>query len=154
MFSCEICEIFKNTFFHMFLLLLLSCCHTFTTSLQYCYFLHLKKRIHKARSLVVSGLRSETKVPGSSLAATYVQKWALCSNGPANVSVSVKRVEVVLLLHHYYDNSRMIHRDCCNRYDLLYCHFHDSYTYSALMEFMLKWKKKNLSFRHVISLIC
>ena len=34
-----------------------------------------------------------------------------------------------LLLHHYYHNSRMTHQDCCNHYDLLYCHFHDSYMY-------------------------
>ena len=38
-----------------------------------------------ARSLVVSDLRSETKVPGSSPAAIYVQRWAPCSNRPANV---------------------------------------------------------------------
>ena len=34
-------------------------------------------------------------VPGSSSAASYVQRWALCSNRAANVQVSVKRVEVV-----------------------------------------------------------
>ena len=34
-----------------------------------------------------------------------------------------------LLLYHYYHNSPMIHQDCCNRYELLYCHFHDSFTY-------------------------
>ena len=33
------------------------------------------------------------------------------------------------LLHRYYHNSRMIHQDCSNCYDLLYCHFHDCYTY-------------------------
>ena len=33
--------------------------------------------------LVVSDLRSETK--GSSPDASYVQRWALCSNRPANV---------------------------------------------------------------------
>ena len=38
--------------------------------------------IFGARSLVVSDLRS---VPGSSPAASYVQKWALRSNRPANV---------------------------------------------------------------------
>ena len=27
----------------------------------------------------------KSKVPGSSLAASYVQRWALCSNHPANV---------------------------------------------------------------------
>ena len=37
----------------------------------------------KARSLVVSDLRSGAKVPGSSPAATYVQRWALCSNRSA-----------------------------------------------------------------------
>ena len=36
---------------------------------------------------------------------------------------------ISLLLHHYYHNNRIIHQDCCNRYDLLYCHFHDSYMY-------------------------
>ena len=35
------------------------------------------------------------KVPGSSSAATYMERWALCSNGPANVEVSVKQVEVI-----------------------------------------------------------
>ena len=39
----------------------------------------------RARSLVVSDLRSETKGSGSSPAATYVQSWAVCSNRPANV---------------------------------------------------------------------
>ena len=40
----------------------------------------------KARSLVVSDLRLEAKgFPGSSPAATYVQKWLLCSNRQANV---------------------------------------------------------------------
>ena len=38
-------------------------------------------------------------------------------------------VFISLLLHQYYHNSQMIHQDCCNHYDLLYCHFHDSYTY-------------------------
>ena len=65
-FSCEIWKIFKNTFFYrtppvaasmllfMFLLLLLPCCRTFTTSLQYCYFLHLKKhfRLYITTSLL------------------------------------------------------------------------------------------------------
>ena len=37
-----------------------------------------------ACSLVASDLRSETKVPSSSLAASYVQMWALYSNLPAN----------------------------------------------------------------------
>ena len=36
------------------------------------------------------------KVLGSSLAATYVQRWAPHTNRPANVSVSVKREEVVV----------------------------------------------------------
>ena len=44
--------------------------------------------------LLFSDLYSET-VPGSSPAAAYVQRWALCSNRPAYVQVSVKRVEVV-----------------------------------------------------------
>ena len=35
------------------------------------------------------------KVLGSSLAASYAQRRALCSNGPANVFVPVKWVEVV-----------------------------------------------------------
>ena len=35
------------------------------------------------------------KVPGSSLAASYMQRWALGSNHPANVYMSVKLVEVV-----------------------------------------------------------
>ena len=40
----------------------------------------------RARNLVISDLRSETKgSPGSSPAASYVQRWALCSNRPANV---------------------------------------------------------------------
>ena len=37
-------------------------------------------------------------------------------------------VFISLLLHHYCHNSWKIHQDCCDRYDLLYCHFHDSYT--------------------------
>ena len=36
------------------------------------------------------------KLLGSSPAASYVQRWTLCSNCPANVKVSVKRVEVVV----------------------------------------------------------
>ena len=36
------------------------------------------------------------KVPGSSPDASYVQRWTPCSNRPANVYVSVKRVEVVV----------------------------------------------------------
>ena len=36
------------------------------------------------------------KVPGLILAANYVQRWALCSNCPANAEVSVKGVEVVV----------------------------------------------------------
>ena len=35
------------------------------------------------------------KVASSSPAASYAQSWALCSNNPANVKVSVKRVEEV-----------------------------------------------------------
>ena len=38
----------------------------------------------RALSLMVNDLRLETKGSGSSLAASYVQKWALCSNRPAN----------------------------------------------------------------------
>ena len=37
----------------------------------------------------------EPKVPSSGSAASYVQRWALCSNRPANVKVSVKWEEVV-----------------------------------------------------------
>ena len=47
---------------------------------------------------MVSDLRSETSgspVPGSSPATSYVQRWALCSNRPVNVSGFVERVEVV-----------------------------------------------------------
>ena len=36
------------------------------------------------------------KVPGSSRASGNVQRWALCNNRLGNVSVSVKRVEVVV----------------------------------------------------------
>ena len=36
------------------------------------------------------------KVPGSSPAASYVQRWTLCSNRPANVYISVKLVEGVV----------------------------------------------------------
>ena len=36
------------------------------------------------------------KVPSSSPATSYVQRWAPCSNRPLNVEVSVKRVEVVV----------------------------------------------------------
>ena len=36
------------------------------------------------------------KVPGSSPAATYMQRRALCSNWLPNVEVSVKQVEVVV----------------------------------------------------------
>ena len=32
-----------------------------------------------------SDVHSETKVPGSSPASTYVERWALCSNCPINV---------------------------------------------------------------------
>ena len=38
----------------------------------------------------------KTEVPNSSPAATYVQRWAVCSNRPANVELSVKRVEVIV----------------------------------------------------------
>ena len=38
----------------------------------------------RARSLVVSDLHSEPKVPGLSPAASYVQRWTPCSNGPGN----------------------------------------------------------------------
>ena len=41
--------------------------------------------VFRARSLVVSELRSETKVPSSSSAASYVQKWAIYSDRLANV---------------------------------------------------------------------
>ena len=34
---------------------------------------------------LVNDLRSETKGPGSSPASTYGQRWAICSNHPANV---------------------------------------------------------------------
>ena len=34
------------------------------------------------------------KAPDLSPVASYVQRWVLCSNQPANVSVSLKRVEV------------------------------------------------------------
>ena len=47
-----------------------------------------------------------------------------------------------LPLHHQYHNSRMIHQDCCNRYDLLHCHFHDSYTYLCFDGVYVE-KKKN-----------
>ena len=44
------------------------------------------RRALRARRLVVSDLRSETKgSPGSSPAATYVQRSDLCRNRPANV---------------------------------------------------------------------
>ena len=69
------------------------------------------------------------------------------------------------LLHHYYHNSRTIHQDCSNLYDLLHCHLISMIVIriSALIEFMVKRKKQHmnkvklkniLSFRHVISLIC
>ena len=48
-----------------------------------------------ASSLVVRTLRSEIKVSSSSPAASYVQRWAVCSNLPANAYVSVEGVEVV-----------------------------------------------------------
>ena len=37
-----------------------------------------------AHSLVVGDLGSETKVPGSTPAADYAQRWAPCNNHPAN----------------------------------------------------------------------
>ena len=45
------------------------------------HFLH----ILRMRSLVVSDLRSETKGSRFESAASYVQRWALCSNCVANV---------------------------------------------------------------------
>ena len=36
------------------------------------------------------------KVPGLSPAASYVQRWAVCSNRPDNIQVSVKHLEVVV----------------------------------------------------------
>ena len=48
-----------------------------------------------ACNFIVSDWRSETKGFGLSLAASYMQRWALCSNRPANLRVSVKWVEVV-----------------------------------------------------------
>ena len=50
----------------------------------------------RARSLVISNLRSASKFFGSSPDATYVQMFALCSNCPVNVEVSVKQVEMVV----------------------------------------------------------
>ena len=49
----------------------------------------------RVRSLVVSDLRLETKRSQSSLASSYVQRWATCSNRMACVWVSMKGVEVV-----------------------------------------------------------
>ena len=65
-------------------------CYTWATasSLQWKYKPHFRVRslvislvFNLAGSLVVS----EPKVPGSSPAAIYVQRWALCSNRPANI---------------------------------------------------------------------
>ena len=44
---------------------------------------------------MVSNWHLETKVPGSSPGASYAQRWAPCSNRPANVQVPVKWGEVV-----------------------------------------------------------
>ena len=49
----------------------------------------------RARSLVFSGLRSETIASDSSPGASYLQRWALRSSCQANVKVLVKRVEMV-----------------------------------------------------------
>ena len=46
-----------------------------------------------ASSLVVRTLRSEIKVSSSSPAASYVQRWAVCSKRLPNVCVSEKWVE-------------------------------------------------------------
>ena len=45
---------------------------------------------------VAQWLATWPKDPGSSPAASYAQRWAPCSNRPANVQASVKRVEVVV----------------------------------------------------------
>ena len=39
----------------------------------------------RVRNLVVSDYARKPKVPGSSLAASHAQRWALCSNQLANV---------------------------------------------------------------------
>ena len=39
----------------------------------------------------------KTRVPGLIPASSYVQRWTTCSDCPAIVSVSVKRVEVVVI---------------------------------------------------------
>ena len=44
---------------------------------------------------MVSDLDSQTEDFSSSLVTINVQKWALCSNFPANVQASVKRVNVL-----------------------------------------------------------
>ena len=48
-----------------------------------------------AEWLAICSRKPKIPVPGSSPATSYVQRWALCSNCPTNVSVFVKRVEVV-----------------------------------------------------------
>ena len=52
--------------------------------------------ILRAHSLVVSDLCSEIKGFRLSPTDIYVQSWVLCSSYPANVYVSVRRVEVVV----------------------------------------------------------
>ena len=59
--------------------------------LDYNYFNNWYKMIavELSKQQALDDLRStcawKSKVPGSSLAASYVQRWALCSNHPANV---------------------------------------------------------------------
>ena len=95
-FSCEICEIFKNLFIYRTPLvaasmLLFMNVSSFTSPLPH---------FHYFLTVLLLSLFSRN---------TFVFK--------------------SLLLHHYCHNSRIIHQDCCNRYDLLYCHFHDSHTH-------------------------
>ena len=66
-------------------------------------------RIHSKRALVLNhwgtfkervaywlaSRARKAKIPGMSPASSYVQRWGVCGNRPANIWVSVKRVEVV-----------------------------------------------------------
>ena len=62
---------------------------------QTTYILFPKDILFGACSLVVSNLCPETKSSWLSPTASYVQRWALCSNHWTNVKVSVEQVEVV-----------------------------------------------------------
>ena len=77
---------------------LLKTIFAFNSSLKYIHYTPFRNtnisRILRALQWLAN-CALKPRVTCSSPVAGYVQRWALCSNRPANVYVSVKRVEVV-----------------------------------------------------------